>query len=200
MLHHVPRLAQREGVHERVRAGEFVQVGFALMEVVIVGHEVHLIRPFGVVHDALVGGDHEVRGERLVGADLLDGVAFGFVEVEQHVVAEPLVIQLLRRVDHGVAAHVARQQHLVEAVHVLGPEGRAPRFVQRVDGPVFGLAPRAERGQGVVGVVVAVVPAVFVAHVPGGHIRVVLVVFGKFAAQAQRVFLEHRACGLPRLA
>ena len=67
------------------------------MEVVIVGHEVHLIRPFGVVHDALVGGDHEVRGERLVGADLLDGVAFGFVEVEQHVVAEPLVIQLLRR-------------------------------------------------------------------------------------------------------
>ena len=44
---------------------------------------------------------------------------------------------------------------------------------------------------GVVGVVVAVVPAVFVAHVPGGHIRVVLVAFGKFAAQAQRVFLEH---------
>ena len=82
MLHHVPRLAQREGVHERVRAGEFVQVGFALMEVVIVGHEVHLIRPFGVVHDALVGGDHEVRGERLVGADLLDGVAVSYTHLD----------------------------------------------------------------------------------------------------------------------
>ena len=200
MLHHVPRLAQREGVHERVRAGELVQVGFAFMEVVVVGHEVHLAGPFGVVHDALVGGDHEVRGERLAGADLLDSVTFGLVEVEQHVVAEPLIVELLRRVDHGIAAHVTRQQHLVETVHVLRPEGRAPRLVQRVDGTVLGLAPRAERGQGVVGVVVAVVPAVFVAHVPGGHIRVVLVVFGKFAAQAQRVFLEHRACGLPRLA
>ena len=200
VLHHVPRLAERERVHERVRAGEFVQMGFALMEVVIVGHEVHFVCPLRVVHGALVGGDHEVRGERLAGADFFDGVAFGLVEVEQHVVAEPLVIQLLGRVDHAVAAHVARQQHLVEAVHVLGPEGRAPRFVQRVDGPVFGLAPRAERGQGVVGVVVAVVPAVFVAHVPGRHVWIVLVVFGKFAAQAQRVFLEHRACGLPRLA
>ena len=54
--------------------------------------------------------------------------------------------------------------------------------------------------RGDVGVVVAVVPAVFVAHVPGRHVWIVLVVFGKVAAQAQRVVLEHRACGLPRLA
>ena len=171
VFHDVPRLAERERIHESVGAGQLVEVGFALVEVVVVGYEVHFLGPGGVVHAALVGGDHEVRGERLVGADFFDGVAFGFVEVEQHVVAEPLVIQLLRRVDHGVAAHVTWQQHLVETVHVLRPEGRAPRLVQRVDGTVLGLAPRAERGQGVVGVVVAVVPAVFVAHVPCGHRR-----------------------------
>lgn len=64
---------------------------------------------------------------RLAGADCFDGVAFGLVEVEQHVVAEPFVIQLLGRVDHAVAAHVARQQHLGKAVDVLVPERRAPR-------------------------------------------------------------------------
>ena len=64
---------------------------------------------------------------RLAGADCFDGVAFGLVEVEQHVVAEPFVTQPLGRVDHAVAAHVAWQQHLGKAVDVLGPERLWPK-------------------------------------------------------------------------
>ena len=171
-----------------------------LVEVVVVGDEVDFAGPSRVVHAALVGEDHEVRGERLAGADRLDRVAFRLVEVEEHVVAEPLEVQLLGRVDHRVRAHVPRQRHLIERVHMLGPERRAPRLVQRVDRAVPLLAPHVERGERVVGVVVAVVPPVLVAHMPCGDIRVVLVVFGEFAAQGERVLLEHGAGGPPRLA
>ena len=101
------------------------------MEVVVVGYEVHFLGPGGVVHAALVGGDHEVRGERLVGADFGDRVTFGLVEIEEHVVAEALEIKLLTGVDHGIGTHEPRNEHLVEAVHFLTPESGAPRLVER---------------------------------------------------------------------
>ena len=200
VFHDVPRLAERERIHESVGAGQLVEVGFALVEVVVVGYEVHFLGPGGVVHAALVGGDHEVRGERLVGADFGDRVAFGFVEVEEHVVAEPFEVELLAGVDHRVGAHEPWDEHFVEAVHLLAPEGGAPRLIERVDGAVLAAAPCAEGLERVVGVVLAVVPPVFVAHVPCGHIRVGAVPFGELAAQGQRVFLEHRAGRAPGLA
>ena len=199
MLHHIPWPAQRQGVHQRVRAEQLVDMRFAFMEVVVVGHEIDLVRPIGIVHAALIGGDHEIGGERLIGADLGDGVAFGLVEVEQHIVAEPFEIQFLTRVHHGVGAHETRDEHLVEAVHLLPPERGAPGGVERFDGAVFALAPGAEGVERVVAVIVAVVPAVFVAHMPCGDIGVGAVAFGKLAAQRERIFLEYRAGGAPRL-
>ena len=200
MFHHIPRLAEREGIHQSVGAEQFVDMRFALMEVMVVRHEIDFLGPVGVVHAALVGGDHEVRGERLVGADFGDGVAFGLIEVEQHIVAETLEIKLLTGVHHGVGAHETRDEHFVETVHFLTPEGGAPRLVEVFDGTVFAFAPQAEGIERVVGVIVTVVPAVFVAHMPCGDVRVGAVAFGQFAAQGERVFLEHRACRAPGLA
>ena len=88
----------------------------------------------------------------------------------------------------------------METVHFLTPEGGAPRLVEVFDGAVFAFAPQAEGVERVVGVIVTVVPAVFVAHMPCGDVRVGAVAFGQFAAQGERVFLEHRACRAPGLA
>ena len=199
VLHHIPRLAERQRIHERVGTGEFVEMRFAFMEVMIVGDEIHFFGPIGIVHAALVGGDHEVRGEWLVGADFGDGVTLGLVEVEQHIVAESLEIQFLSGIDHAVGAHEARDEHFVEAVHLLPPEGGAPSRVERVDGAVFALTPLAEGGQGVVGVVFAVVPAIFVAHVPSRHIWIVAIAFGEFTTHGKRICFEYRAGRAPRL-
>ncbi len=199
MFHDVPRLAQRERIHQRVGTRQFVKVGFAFVEIVVVGDEIHLPGPIGVVHAALVGGDHEVRGERLVRADLRDRVALGLVEVEEHVVAESFKIEFLTGIHHGVGAHEPRDEHFVETVHLLAPERGSPRLVERRDGPVLAFAPFAESRQRVVGIVLAVVPSVFVAHMPCGDVWVGTVPFGEFAAQRERVFLEHRAGRAPGL-
>ena len=103
-------------------------------------------------------------------------------------------------VDHGIGTHEPRNEHLVEAVHFLTPESGAPRLVERADGAVLAFAPQAEGVERVVGVVIAIVPPVLVAHVPGGHVRVGAVAFGELAAQGERVFLEYRAGRAPRLA
>ena len=182
MFHDVPWFAERQRIHERIGTGQLVEVGFAFVEVVVVRHEIHFLRPSGVVHAALVGGDHEVRGERLVGADFGDRVTFGFVEVKQHVVAEPFKIKLLSGVDHGIGAHEPWDEHFVETGHLLSPERGAPRLVERADGAVLAAAPCAEGFERIVGVVVAIVPPVFVAHMPCRHIRVGAVAFGEFAA------------------
>lgn len=167
MLHDIPRLAKRKRIHESVGARQFVKVHLTpFVEVVVVRDEVHFVGPVSIVHAALVRGDHEVRGERLVRADFGDRVAFGLVEVEKHVVAESLEIELLTGVDHGIGAHEPWDEHFVEVVHLLTPEGGAPRLVERVDGAVLAAAPCAEGLERIVGVVLAVVPAVFVAHMP----------------------------------
>ena len=200
MFHHIPRLAEREGIHQSVGAEQFVDMRFALMEVMVVRHEIDFFGPVGIIHAALVGGDHEVCGERLVGADFGDCITFSLVEVEQHIVAEAFEIKLLTGVHHGIGTHEARDEHFVESVHFLTPEGSAPRLVEVFDGTVFAFAPQAESIERVVGVIVTVVPAVFVAHMPCGDVRVGAVAFGQFAAQGERVFLEHRACRAPGLA
>ena len=71
------------------------------MEVVIVGHEVHVVTPLVVIDAGTAGGDHEVGGLRL-GGDLEQGVALGLVKVEQGVGAEALPVKQLARV-HEVA-------------------------------------------------------------------------------------------------
>lgn len=201
MFHDIPGLAECERVHQRVGTCQFVKVHLTpFVEVVVVRDEVHFVGPVSVIHAALVGGDHEIRGERLVGADFGDRVAFGLVEVEKHVVAESLEIELLTGVDHGIGAHEPWDEHFVEAVHFLTPESGAPRLVERADGAVLAFAPQAEGVERVVGVVIAIVPPVLVAHVPGGHVRVGAVAFGELAAQGERVFLEYRAGRAPRLA
>ena len=200
VFHHIPRLAECEGIHQSVGAEQLVDMGFALVEVVVVRHEIDFFGPVGIIHAALVGGDHEVCGERLVGADFGDCITFSLVEVEQHIVAEAFEIKLLTGVHHGIGTHEARDEHFVESVHFLTPEGSAPRFVEVFDGAIFTLAPQAECVERVVGVIVTVVPAVFVAHMPCGDVRVGAVTFGQFAAQGERVFLEYRACRAPGLA
>ena len=200
VFHHIPRLAECEGIHQSVGAEQLVDMGFALVEVVVVRHEIDFFGPVGIIHAALVGGDHEVCGERLVGADFGDCITFSLVEVEQHIVAEAFEIKLLTGVHHGIGTHEARDEHFVESVHFLTPEGSAPRLVEVFDGAIFTLAPQAKCVERVVGIVVTVVPAVFVAHMPCGDVRVGAVTFGQLAAQGERVFLEYRACWAPGLA
>ena len=193
MLHQIPRVVAGEPADQRIGAGQLVQMGFSGHEIVVVGHEIDLGGPVGVVERALVGGDHEVRGKWLVRANSLDDVALRHVEPLERVRTETRVIQLLGGVDHRIGAHVAGHVDLVEAADLLRPERGAPRLVHRLRRAVPGLAPALERAYGVVGIVHRVVPAVFVAHVPGGHVGVVLVPFGELAAQGQRVLTEHRA-------
>ena len=88
----------------------------------------------------------------------------------------------------------------MESVHFLTPEGSAPCLVEVFDGAVFTFAPQAECVERVVGVVITVVPAVFVAHMPCGDVRVGAIAFGQLAAQGERVFLEYRTCRAPGLA
>ena len=200
VFHHIPWLAEREGIHQSVGAEQFVDMRFALVEVVVVRHEIHFVGPVSIIHAALVGGNHEVCGERLVGADFGDCVTFGLVEVKQHVVAETFEIKLLTGVHHGIGTHEAGDEHFVESVHFLTPEGSAPCLVEVFDGAVFTFAPQAECVERVVRVVITVVPAVFVAHMPCGDVRVGAVAFGQLAAQGERIFLEYRACWTPGLA
>lgn len=192
-LHQVPRLAARDRRHKRIRAQQLIQRGFALIEVVVVGHKIHFGAPLRVIHCALVSGDHEVRGDRLVWADRGDRIPLRTIAVEQRVIAEPFKIELLRRVHHRVRAHVPGQQHLLETAHLLRPERRAPSLIELPHRAVFALAPCAECAQSLVGVVMAIVPPILIAHMPRGHRRIVAIPFGEPVAQFERVLAEYGA-------
>ena len=200
VLHHIPRFAKGERIHERVGADELVKMRLAFVEIMVVGHEIHFLGPIRIVHAALVGGNHEVRGEWLAGAYLGDGVPLGFVEVQQGIVAETFVIELLTGIHHGIGPHESRKQHFIERMDLLPPESGSPRLVEHVNRSIAGLAPYSERLQCVVRIIVTIVPTVFVAHMPGGHVRIGAITFGQFTAHGQRVFLEYRAIRTPRLA
>ena len=199
MFHEEPRVLAGDAVGEAGRVGHLVEVGLAGREVMVVGHEVHVMTPLVVVEDGAARGDHEVGGLRL-GGDLEQGVALGLVEVQQRVGAEALPIKQLARVHEVAVADESRRDDLGEIVHALRPEGGAPGVVDSVDGAVLLLAPLLEGALGVFGIVEVVVAAVLVAHMPRDHIGVVLVVLGHLAAQVERVVKEDRAGGAPVLA
>ena len=200
MLHQPPRVLARDAVHQRGGVGQLVEMLLTGGEVMVVRDEIDLVAPIVVVQTGAGGRDHEVRGQRTARGNLGEHVALGDVERLERIRAEPLEVQQLARVHEVALADEARRDDLREVVHALRPEGRAPRLVDRVDGAVALLAPALERPHRVVGVVEAVVAAVFVAHMPGDHIRVVLVVLGHSAAQVERVLAEDRAGGTPVLA
>ena len=174
-------------------------MGLARREVVVVGDEIDLRTPVVIVKHRAAGRHHEIGGQRQTRRDGLQHVTFGDVELLERVGAEPLVVEQLARVHEVAVTDVARRDDLGEIVHVLGPERCSPGLVHRVDGLVALLAPLLEGAHGVVRVVEAVVAAVFVAHVPGHHIWVALVVLGHTTAQVQRVLAEHRARRAPML-
>ena len=45
-------------------------------EIMVVGNEVDLITPIRVIHHALVGRYHEIRGKWFVRTNIFDGIAF----------------------------------------------------------------------------------------------------------------------------
>ena len=199
VLHQEPWFLAGDAVHQRRGERELVQMRLARREVVVVRHEIHLAAPVVVVQSRARGGDHEIRGQRPARRDLGQRVALGDVERLQRVRAEPFEIEQLAGVHEVAVADETGRDDLGEIVHALRPERRSPRVVHLLDRAVTSLAPLAERAFRVLGIVEAVVATVLVAHMPGDHVRVVLIVFGHRAAEFQRVFAEHRAGGTPML-
>ncbi len=118
----------------------------------------------------------------LSGVDFGDRVTFGFVEVEQHVIAEPFKIKLLAGVDHGIGTHEPRDEHFAETGHLLFPQNVVPHAWLSASMVPYFAAPCAEGFERIVGVVVAIVPPILVSHMPCRHIWVGAVAFGEFAA------------------
>ena len=168
-----------------------------MVEVVVLGDDVHRRRPAEVVLLVLVAGEHEVRGHRDVRGERAQDVALGPVVGQQLVGAEAGEVQRLGRVGHG--GRDARRQHLVEAPVVLRPEGGAPGVVQLVDRAVAVGQPAPEGCGAHVAVAAAVVAAQLVAHVPEPDGRVRAVAPGHLADQPQGVLAEHRRAGAPGL-
>ena len=169
-------------------------------EVVVVGYEVDLATPIVIVQSGAARGDHEIGGQRQIRRDFGQRIAFRHVERLERVGAEPLEVQQLARVHEVALTDETRRDDLGEVVHPLRPERGAPRVVHLLDRAIAFLAPLSERALGVLGIVEPVVAAVFVAHMPSHHIRVVPVMFGHRTAQSQRVFTEHGAGRSPVLA
>ena len=166
----------------------------------VVRYEVDLVAPVVVIHGGVARGDHEVRGQWPARCDLGQRIAFGDVERLQRVGAEPLEVEQLARVHEVAVTNEARRHDFREIVHMLRPKCRAPCVVHRVDRAVSSLAPLLERAFGVLGIVEAIVAAVFVTHMPCHHIRIVLVMLGHRTAQLQCILAEHRAGRTPMLA
>ena len=136
-------------------------------EIVIIGHEVHLVGPVIVVERVLRRAHHEIGGERNIRRHFGQHVAFGAEELLERVRAEVLEIEQAPRVGEvAFAAHITRRQDLLEGVESLGPEVRSPRGVHLVDCAVPVAAPLPEGLHGVIRVVEVVMAAVFVAYVP----------------------------------
>jgi hypothetical protein len=155
---------------------------------VVVGDEVDLGGPVGVVHALGLPHHHEVGGDRHLGGDAAQQLALGPQVVLEGVGGEALEVQLLGGV--GVGGGEPGREYLLEVGVALGPERRAPGVVERVDGLVAGAQPGAEGAGGVVGVVVDVVAAQLVVDVPGGERGVVGVALGQGGDQAERVLAE----------
>ncbi len=105
-------------------------------DVVVVGDEVDLGGPVGVVHALGLAHDHEVGGDRGVRGQLAQDVPFGPEVVLEGVGGEPLEVQLLGGV--GVGGVQPGRQDLGPVAVVLGPERGGPRVVERVQGRVPG--------------------------------------------------------------
>ena len=160
-------------------------------QVVVDGDEAvrarHVLAPAVVVEAAEVAGDHEVRGDRLVGAAGLDGRGLGAEELEQRVGGEAAVVEDEARV-RGLGAD-PRGQDLRPVAVGLGPERGAPRAVEAVEVAVALLEPGAEGGGGVVAVAGAVVLVADMPHREGGVVRVAL---GEPGRHLDDGFLEDR--------
>lgn len=197
VLHEEPRTSLRDAADEVGGEGQFVAVLRAGHHVVVVGDEVDLGGPVGVVHSLGVAHHHEVGGDRNIGRELAQHVPLRAQVVLQHVGGETLEVQLLRGVRVG-GGQPGRQDLRPVAV-ALGPERRAPGVVEGVERRVAGAQPVAEGAGGVVGVVVDVVAAQFVGDVPGHQRGMVRVPLGHLPHQAQRVLAEDGRGGTPVL-
>src|SRR5205807_6363024 len=92
--------------------------------------------------------DHEVGGDGYVRSGLLQDLVLGVVALEQRVGGETKEVQLLAGIRPGGGA--PGRHDLVPRTVALGPEVRAPRFVQLLDRSVARLQPVAEgRGRDV---------------------------------------------------
>src|SRR5690606_6109736 len=168
------------------------------LHVVVVGDEVDLAGPVGVVHALGLAHHHEVGGDRDVRGEFVQDLALGAQVVLERVGGEPLEVELLGGVGEGGGQ--ARRQDLRPAGVVLRPERGGPGAVQLLQRAVPAPQPLPERGGGVVGVVVDVVAAQLVGDVPGGERRVAAVAFGHRPDQPERVLPEDRGGGPPVLA
>ncbi len=173
---------------ERLRAGQHV---------VVVGDEVELVRPRGVVHALRLAHDHEVRRHGHVRRDAAQDLRLGAQVLAERVGREALEVELLGRV--RVRRGEPRREDLLPRAVALRPERGAPRGVERVERRVAVAQPRAEGRGRVVGEVVDVVAAELVRHVPGDERRVVAVPLGPALDAAQRELPEDRRRRAPLL-
>ncbi len=197
VLHEEPRAPARDAADQVGGEGQLVPVLRSRQDVVVVGDEVDLAGPVGVVHALGAAHHHEVGGDGHTGGDLAQQVPLGAQVLLERVGGEPLEVELLRGV--GVGRGEAGREDLLPLRVVLRPERRAPGVVEGVQRGVAGAQPVAEGAGGVVGEVVDVVAAELVVDVPGHQRRVVLVPLGQGAHQPQRVPAEHRRGGPPVL-
>ena len=142
--------------------------------------------------------DHEVGGDGHTGAELAQDLVLGAQVVTQGVGGEAAEVKQLAGV--VLAGGQARREDLVPVGVSLRPEGRAPGLVEGGEVPVTLGEPDAEGSGGVVGVVVGVVAAQLVVHVPGHEGGVVVVAAGEPPCHLQGVAAEHRGRGAPLLA
>src|SRR5690606_13599517 len=81
--------------------GELVGAAGVGADVVVVGDEVDLVGPVGVVHVRGVAHDHEVGGDREAGGEAVQDLAFGAQVVAQGVGGEAREVELLGGVGVG---------------------------------------------------------------------------------------------------
>ncbi len=198
VFHQEPGLPAREVAGEVRRERQLVQGLRAGPDVVVVGDEVDLGGPVGVVHALGLAHHHEVGGDRHAGGDARQHLTLGAQVVLQRVGGEAFEVELLRGV--GVRGGEPGRQDLLEVGVPLGPERRAPGVVEGLDAAVARAQPDAEGAGRVVRVVVDVVAAQFVADVPGDEGGVAAVALRQRRDQAQGVGAEDGGGGPPVLA
>ncbi len=199
VLHEEPGAAAGESSHdvsaERQLMGGVLE---AMVEVVVLGDQVHLGRPGPVVHPRRVRHDHEVRRHRDVRGDPAEDVALGPVVPEELVGAEPGVVELLGRVGDGRPE--PGREDLLEGGVVLAPEGRSPGVVEGGHVAVAVVQPAAEGLGGGVAVAVHVVAAQLVRDVPHREGRVRGIPAGDGLDEGECLVAEDGGAGAPGLA